>query len=236
MMIRRYRAHIISLVILFVFVWVGIVRIPSQMQVHAQVPTAWFQLGGNGGRVHSQGLVGGSRNSDSIISNVPNGKVFNQSRAITSASGQVNISPGSVAATPPPIPILKKYDVDASNMSYIKMYSRIQNPPLSVNGNSMQNAAPTDGLYVTAGNMRVRSWSLGAVSEPKYVVVFVNGNLTIGSNSGPSDNIVVQRGAFLAFIVKGNINIRKNVRDLQGIYYADGKICTKCDEDGDIDN
>jgi hypothetical protein len=54
-------------------------------------------------------------------------------------------------------------------------------------------------------------------------VIFVNGNLLI------SGNVTVPAGAFLAFIVSGNITINPGVNNIQGIYVADGTISTASD-------
>lgn len=189
---------------------------------------AWTQ---GKGRIHSQGIpVSGNEDiSDAIKILVPAGKMFNASRGITSARAQITVSPGNLAA--PPIQVLKKYAVDSSNISYASLISRLQNPPVPVNGTFMSGAAPPDGLYITTGNLDITGgWNVGDSGQPRYIVVFVNGELTI------SNNITAVPGSFLAFIVKNDINIRKTVTSVQGIYYSDARICTKCQAGGLIDN
>jgi hypothetical protein len=63
-------------------------------------------------------------------------------------------------------------------------------------------------------------WSVSA--GDKYVV-FVNGDLRI------SDDIVVDPGGFLAFIVNGNVTVAPGVATMQGLYVMDNDFVTEDD-------
>lgn len=84
--------------------------------------------------------------------------------------------------------------------------------------------------YYHSGNLTIQNpWVVN--SGEKYVI-FVNGNLTLTDGNGSNDDLIsVEEGGFLAFIVKGNINIQSSLgnatltstaSNLEGVYMADG--------------
>lgn len=60
-----------------------------------------------------------------------------------------------------------------------------------------------------------------AMVDDAKPVVFVNGDLNI------EHNVIVDPGGFVAFVVKGNINIDPSVTRLEGLYIADGNFVTE---------
>lgn len=194
---------------------------------YAQTPSNWFKVQG---KVHSEGRSPDTDLADAIKVLLTPGKVFNTSRGTTSARGEINVGQGLVSS-PSPFPRLKPYSVISSDITYTRLFSRMQNPPTPISGAIIANAAPANGVYIVNGNLDITgSWNLGGPGQPKHVAVFVNGELIL------SNNIVVAPGAFLAFIVKNDISVKKHVSNLQGIYYTDNKICTKCRASGVVDN
>lgn len=88
--------------------------------------------------------------------------------------------------------------------------------------------------YYRNGNLTVQNpWN---VANGEKYVIFVDGNLTLTDGNGSSDALInVEEGGFLAFIVKGNINIDASLgnstltstaANLEGVYMADGTLST----------
>ncbi len=89
----------------------------------------------------------------------------------------------------------------------------------------------THGYYANGDVTISTPWTLNTTDS---IVVFVNGDLTI------SQPIQVAKGAFAAFIVKGNITFDKSLGDntsnapsVAGVYIADGQIITQTNSPGD---
>lgn len=196
-----------------------------------QAFAAWFQTSG---RTHSQSSDGASWSIKSILPNAAS--IFNisssqPSRPITSAYGTINVGPG-LLASPSPVPRMQQYSVDSS-ITYDSLVGRVQTLPARVDGTRppFTMNPPLNGLYITDGNLVISNrWHLNNTGNARYAVIIVPGQLVI------KENITVEPGALLTFIVKGDINIAKEVEQVQGIYYTDGRICTKCLAGGGIDN
>jgi hypothetical protein len=75
----------------------------------------------------------------------------------------------------------------------------------------------TVDLTINNGDSWGESWEAN-----EKIVVFVEGDLNINSTINISDNFIDDGGAFLAFVVQGDINVGTGVTTLEGIYLADG--------------
>lgn len=192
----------------------GVIHANARAQVGG-----WFQVKG---KVHSQGVPGGNPNLNAINSNVPAGSRLNNAiKAITSAAGDIETGLGAVNVPPFALyayPVSPTYN---ARYTYENFEKRIPGnlTPL----NSDPAAAPPSGAYRKNGNAGTLTITSGwNVSRNQALVIFVPGKLIIHSN------ITVAPGGFLAFIVKDDINIKGTARQVDGIYFTNKKICTKC--------
>ncbi len=78
-----------------------------------------------------------------------------------------------------------------------------------------------DGYMFLKANAQVTISGLTLSAGEKYIIL-VNGTTTI------TGDIVVPNGAFLAFIVNGNITVDRSVTNLQGWYEADTTMSFSC--------
>ncbi|CAN5311463.1 hypothetical protein BH10PAT2_BH10PAT2_2180 [soil metagenome] len=94
-------------------------------------------------------------------------------------------------------------------------------------------AAPANGnAYYANGDVNINNqWTLNTADS---IVVFVNGNLNVNSP------ILVAKGGFVSFIVKGNITFAKglgsnssNAPTVAGVFVANGQIITESNSPGD---
>jgi hypothetical protein len=84
----------------------------------------------------------------------------------------------------------------------------------------LADPAPGAGEFVyLSGTASIDTgWTVNTLGEK--ITVFVDGDLDI------NDDMTVDPGSFLGFVVSGEININPGVSSLQGIYIADGTIDT----------
>ena len=88
--------------------------------------------------------------------------------------------------------------------------------------------------YFHQGNMTIQqAWNVQASDATNPTVIFIDGDLTISDPTNVGQLIQVENGAFLAFIVSGDIIIEGNVGNstltsntpnLEGMYVANGHI------------
>jgi hypothetical protein len=84
--------------------------------------------------------------------------------------------------------------------------------------NSLVNNATPSGQYRFSGST---TWSTNA-SYNKNLVVLVSGDLTIAQNVNAANN----RDHTIVFIVSGNINIQRNVSEIDAVLIANGTVNT----------
>lgn len=201
---------------------------PSSPAASTQVtitvtPSPWFQVNG---KVQSQGNPSSPANpaADSIKSlippcGIPPCKYFSVgTKTVVSANGAINIgSDPNLFGSPVPVYQATGYKAKAQNYSYASFRNRLQASPSSWSGGTTLPASPgvyqadVSGGYFTVGT----SWN---VLAGQYYTIFVNGELHIDSN------ITVAQNGLLAFIVSDDIKIKSTVTQVQGIYFANGKI------------
>ena len=83
------------------------------------------------------------------------------------------------------------------------------------------------GRFRSAGDITINTVPAGLDSDTIQAVLFVNGNLTITASFTAVNPATANsfRGS-LAFIVKGNISIDGGVKNIYGLYSADGSVNT----------
>jgi len=121
---------------------------------------------------------------------------------------------------------------------YDSFYSKLGSPTTAFDCDMSRNEFDGlgGGFYWVDGNCDMNQAQPLSVGGTKKLVIFVNGNLSFNSSF---KSLNVDSGAFLAFIVKGDINIRGTVGNktptptpvLEGVYLADGMIYTNSDGD-----
>jgi hypothetical protein len=92
-------------------------------------------------------------------------------------------------------------------------FAKILDVPAGDNFNDFTSLNPGTGLYYSDNNVTInQDWPAGQTSA----IILVNGDLNI------NHNIVVPAGRFLAFIVRGKIEVNQTVSRVQGLFFADG--------------
>jgi hypothetical protein len=122
------------------------------------------------------------------------------------------------------------------NYSFDQLYSKLGSPEADDLGTDTLERYvddhPGQEIFYLDGKTTINSqWDF---PDGRKIIVFVNGDLEINK-----EIIGVPSGSFLAFIVKGNINIKGALGDkkkvlttvLEGVYLADGLIDTNYDDD-----
>lgn len=188
---------------------------------HAASNGLWFQTAG---RVHSEGLLNNNNIENAIEAQVPDNEKLNKApKAITSARGDIDVGNLGGIVGSPPLALTKyetnpKYDM---NYSYEVFEKRITS--FTSQGGSMTTPPIDSGVYKVTSALLIHDDSQPfIVPSGKYYVIFVDNKLQIAKN------IQVRQGGFLAFIVKEDIEIRDAVTVVEGTYFTDQKICTKC--------
>jgi len=181
----------------------------------------WFQ--GQEGDIHSRG---------DIYSPLPAGNNFSLDGesgfpGLVSYGGSADFGLGEVSS--------KKWLANSSSKGkdYDYFYQLLGQPTES-NFSGNLSEISNDGVYYSAGDVKIDSnWSF---PNNRKAVILINGKLTINGK------IIVPIGSFLAFIVKGDIEIGgkvgeavgqagENSPDIEGVYISDGKINTNYDKD-----
>lgn len=85
------------------------------------------------------------------------------------------------------------------------------------NFDGYQGQIAGSGVYYSGDDVELENkvWNF---PQRLRAVILVEGNLKINSN------ILVPQGSFLAFIVKGNIEVSGDIENLQGVYITDGEL------------
>ncbi len=181
---------------------------------------AWFQT--QGGDAHGQTGI-----SSPVIQGEYFCKNLDNYPGVVSYTGTADFSPGGSASS-------KGWLANSGfspTYNYSYFYRKLDSPGtdnFSCEPNCPDPPAGQTTIYYSEDKVTIggNSWQLG---NNVKAIVLINNDLEIGKE------ITVPVGSFLAFIVKGNINIDGNVGDkqastanphLQGVYLADGIIDT----------
>jgi len=176
------------------------------MPTPSSISAGWFQT--KQGNVHSGG---------EIKANVPAGKDFSLDGeggfpGVISYQGsfEPDFSPDRISS--------KKWLVKskAERNSYVFFY-RFLGSPTGDNFDGYQGEIVSNGVYYSADEVELEDkvWNFPAGTK---AVVLIARSLKI------KNKIIVPQGSFLAFVVKGDIEIAGAVERLEGVYIADEEI------------
>ena len=135
------------------------------------------------------------------------------------------------------VPFREGYDY------FYRRFSLGASPPIdsddfaaSANDARKPTTSPRNGkaAYFHSGNLTIRNpWHVRAADAHNQLVIFVDGDLILTDPSDVDRLLQVDQGAFLAFIVSGNILVEANVGNatlvantpnLEGVFIADGEL------------
>jgi hypothetical protein len=104
-----------------------------------------------------------------------------------------------------------------ANNTYDKFWDKTQNKT------EISNLGTNNGVYYVTGNMTIDTTPGNFNTQNFNQIIFVNGKLTINTD------IEISNASTLLFIVKGNIEIGKNVQNIHSALFSDQNIYTAYD-------